>query len=109
MSAEKRINQINSFLEKNPNDPFLHYALATEYKGLGKLDLAKEKLEFLLENMPEYVATYYHLGKMVQEEGDTQAAEKLFEKGIKLARTKGDQLQLRELQQALNQLMEDEW
>ena len=36
MANNERIEQIKTFLKDTPNDPFLSYALATEYVSLGQ-------------------------------------------------------------------------
>lgn len=95
-----RIDQIREFLNENPNDPFLHYALAQEFLKLGDKDSALEKYLYLVENHPKYVATYYHLGKLYYEMGQKPMALEYFEKGIVIAKEVGELHSLSELQSA---------
>ncbi|MEK0440093.1 MAG: hypothetical protein RLZZ504_1009 [Bacteroidota bacterium] len=69
-----RLEQLTAFLQDSPNDPFLHYATAQEYLKLGMADVALEKYLWLTENHPGYVATYFHLGKLLAERGEKEAA-----------------------------------
>ena len=56
---QKRLEQLREMLAEEPNDPFLIYALATEYLNTDK---AKARLyfEILLSKYPDYAGTYYH-------------------------------------------------
>lgn len=69
-----RIDQIRQFLQDSPNDSFLRYALAQELQKQGDLEGAKEAYLWLTDNQPSYVATYYHLGKLLITQGEKDAA-----------------------------------
>lgn len=99
-----RLEQLRKYYEEDPADPFNIYALALEYlKSDGAL--AKRYFDELLENHPGYVATYYHAAKFYAESGDTSKAERLYEKGIEVARKAGDTKAARELRSALDELL----
>ena len=98
MHAE-RINQLKSFLEKEPNDPFLIYALATEYAKT-EPDTALAYYEKLLNEHASYVPTYYHAAALYAHLGEQEKAEETYLKGIETARQAGDSHALRELQSA---------
>ena len=57
---------------------------------------------------PDYTATYYHLGKLFQKEGDKDKAEEIYTEGIRLTRLKREQHKLAELQTALNNMLFDD-
>ncbi|MBO6518303.1 MAG: tetratricopeptide repeat protein [Bacteroidia bacterium] len=103
-----RIKQLESFLESEPNDSFLNYALAIEYVGLENWDKAKNILNELVERDPDYTATYYHLGKLFQREGNIEKAEQVYEEGIRRTREKREQHKLAELQNALTNMLFDD-
>lgn len=103
-----RIKQLEEFLKNEPNDSFLNYALAIEYVGLKDYARAKEILTRLLERDPDYTATYYHLGKLYQQEKNNDKAEEIYEEGIRLTRMKREQHKLAELQTALNNMLFDD-
>ena len=69
-----RIDQIRQFLQDSPNDSFLRYALAQELQKQGDVEAAKEAYLWLTDNQPSYVATYYHLGKLLIAQGEKEAA-----------------------------------
>lgn len=107
MHAE-RINQLKSFLEAEPNDPFLLYALATEY-AKSEADTALFYYEKLLKEHPTYVPTYYHAAALYSGLGDQEKAEETYLTGIETAKKAGDSHALRELQSAyLNWQFEQE-
>ena len=103
-----RIDQLIEFLKDTPNDPFLHYAIAQEYNKSGKKQLALEKYQDLVSRFPNYVGTYYHLGKLQIELGFKQEAMTTFETGIKIAQELKEQHSLAELQSARLELLYDE-
>ena len=103
-----RLEQLQSFLAESPNDAFLHYAIAQEYKSMGNKELALEKYLYLIDNHPNYVATYYHLGKLYIELGQKETALSCFENGIIKEKECGEQHSLSELQSAKLELEYDE-
>jgi tetratricopeptide (TPR) repeat protein len=56
----------------------------------------------LVNEHPDYVGTYYHLGKLHEKEGQKDAAIEVYQKGIAAARLKRDMHALSELQGAYN-------
>ena len=102
-----RLDQLNAFLNDSPNDPFVHYAIAQEYRKMRDLTLAHSKYIELVENYPNYVATYYHLGKLFEKLSSFDKALHIYEKGISVARHLHKQHELRELQGVLNQLKDE--
>jgi tetratricopeptide (TPR) repeat protein len=108
MSITPRIEQIRSMLLKEPKDAFLLYALATEYVAGDELEEARSIFEDLVENQANYVATYYHLGKLYERIGLSEKAEKTYEKGIKVATDLKDMHARAELLEVLNSLLYDD-
>jgi len=99
-SMSKRLQQLTEFLKESPDDPFLTYALATEYLKLGYTDDALHHYEALVSNHPDYVGTYYHLGKLYETLGRQADAVVTYELGMHAARKKRDMHALSELQAA---------
>lgn len=103
-----RIEQLLEFLNESPNDNFLRYALAQEYVKAGDKQKGYDYYFGLLNDAPDYVATYYHLGKLYESDGENNKALETFSKGIEIAKEVGDQHSLSELQSAKLELeMED--
>ena len=97
--SNKLIEQLETFVQEDPDDPFNRYALALEYL---KIDASKAQslFEQLTDLNKEYVPTYYQLGQLYAEQGRTEEAIQTFEKGIVAARNAGDSKALREMEGA---------
>jgi tetratricopeptide (TPR) repeat protein len=95
-----RIDQIRQFLQDSPNDSFLRYALAQELQKQGDVEAAKEAYLWLTDNQPSYVATYYHLGKLLISLGKKEEALAWFNLGIEQATASKELHSLSELQSA---------
>lgn len=102
-----RISKLRSFLAENPQDDFLNYALAQEYIGLGDDAQAEAIFLNLLEWHPNYVATYYHLGKLLERKGNIEEAKQRYTQGIEIAKKANDRHSLSELQSAFLELEYD--
>src|SRR6185437_6082447 len=61
-----RLDKLLEFIKNEPEDPFLKYALATEYLRLGQTGQALAYFENLVTKHPAYGGTYYHLGKLYE-------------------------------------------
>jgi Tfp pilus assembly protein PilF len=72
------------FYEEDPNDPFNIYALALEYM---KMDNGQAEKYFnkLLEEHPDYLATYYPAAAFFAELDRIEKAELIYQQGIDLA------------------------
>ena len=100
-----RIERLKQFLKDSPNDSFLHHALALEYVKLGDETTAKGYFERNLDQDAGYVATYYHLGKLLERTGDQQHAIAVYEKGMEQAKAAKDMHSYNELQAAYEDLV----
>ena len=94
-----RIKQLQDFLKETPQDPFLLYALATEYKE-EQPEESKKLFDQLLDEHPNYIGTYYHAAALYADHFDRNKAEKIYELGIKKAQELQELHALRELQNA---------
>lgn len=100
----ERIEKLKEFLKENPNDNFLQHALALEYIKLGNDDEAKKIFEKILEHDPAYIGSYYHLGKLLERNGDEPGAIKVYEKGMEEANKAGENHAYGELRGAYEML-----
>ncbi len=97
-----RLAKLLEFLESDPNDPFVLYALATEYNTSNDTEKALKFYLELVSDHPDYVGTYYHLGKLYQKLGNTEQALNIYQKGMVAAKNKRDMHAFSELQGAYN-------
>jgi tetratricopeptide (TPR) repeat protein len=104
-----RLNKLLTFLAEQPDDPFILYALATEYNSLNDTEQAFYYYLKLVEEHPMYVGTYYHLGKLHQKQGNEAEAIAIFQLGMQRAREKGDRHAFSELQGALNVIADQDY
>jgi tetratricopeptide (TPR) repeat protein len=93
-----RLDKLLEFLKNEPEDEFLQYALATEYLRLNETDKALQYYENLVINHPDYVGTYYHLGKLYEALNRKPDAISTYEKGMEVAKSKRDNHAFSELQ-----------
>ena len=77
-----RINELEILLESNPDDPFINYALAREYEKESSTIQAILMYEYLVNQHPNYIATYYHYARFLYEAGNRNQAIVLLHQGI---------------------------
>lgn len=106
--AADRLTELFKFLEEDPNDPFLYYAIATEYVRLADDAKALEYFQIVRSRFPKYVGTYYHLGKLLQRTGKREEAVDVYRDGIDAANDARDRNALRELKEALADITGEE-
>lgn len=100
-----RLAKLLEFLATEPNDPFVLYALATEYNTSNDLEKAFSYYNKLVDEHPTYVGTYYHLGKLYEKNQQKEEAIDIYKKGMQAARNKNDNHAFSELQGAYNSAM----
>ncbi len=100
----ERIEVLKNFLREDPDDNFSLYALSLEYIRINNITGAIALLEQLLQLNPDYLAAYYQLGKLFEQQQDFAQATGTFKKGLDIARKQKDQKTLNELQSALDLL-----
>jgi len=99
-----RLEQLQQFLQEDPNDPFNIYSLALEYQKTDPRRTA-QLFENLVANHHNYLPTYYHFGKLCHELGDRDKALHVLEQGIALAKQQNAAKALRELQSAHQEIV----
>lgn len=96
-----RLAVLQEYLKEDPDDAFTRFALAQELRARGQLDAAVQTFEGLVAAQPDYVGTYYHLGKLFEELGRTEDAILAYRAGIEHAAAANDLHARAELQSAL--------
>ena len=92
-----RLEKLFAFLEESPGDPFLLFAVAKEYEKSGQQEEAAQYFQKLVDEHPDYVGTYYHFGKLLEDQVDPEEAIAIYDKGMEVARRHADQHALSEL------------
>lgn len=100
-----RIELLIKYLEKSPQDSFLLHALALEYMKINKTKEAIDLWTELLSHNPDYVGSYYHLGKAWETLGEEEKAKQVYESGMAMAKRLNENKAYQELQQALDELL----
>lgn len=100
-----RIEKLLAFLQQSPADCFLNHALALEYVKVGDEEKARMHFEKNLTGDPGYVATYYHLAKLLERTGQRDEAVKVYELGMEKAKAAKDMHSYGELQGAYEDLV----
>jgi tetratricopeptide (TPR) repeat protein len=99
-----RIEKILQMLEADEKDSFLLHALALEYIKIGREEDAVEAFIQLLKNNPDYVGSYYHLGKLYEKKGQISQAIDTYEIGMAVAKKCSDNHSYNELMMAKDDL-----
>ena len=100
-----RIEKLKEYLLESPADSFLKHALALEYIKSGDDEKAKNYFNEILAHEPGYIASYYHLGKLLERNGATEEAIRIYALGMTEARKAGDNHTYNELQAAHEDLV----
>jgi Tfp pilus assembly protein PilF len=99
-----RIEKLKEFLKSNPTDCFVQHALALEYIKIGDRAGARSLFEDILNREPGYVGSYYHLGKLLEDAGQSGLAMEWYQKGLAAAKKAGDNHAYHELLAAYEDL-----
>jgi Flp pilus assembly protein TadD len=102
--ASNRLETLKSMVAQNPDDGFLRYALAAEYRNAGDLEAAVREFRSLIAANPDYAAAYYHGGQALERSGRPEEARELYRKGLEVTTRKGDLHARSEIQAALDLL-----
>ena len=99
-----RKEMLEEFVAEDANDSFSRYALALELEKVGLTSDAVAHLHEVTARDPDYVAAYYHLGRLLVRQGKPEEARVAYERGLEAAAKAADQRTLSEIQEALDSL-----
>ena len=100
------LNNLFSFLDKAPGDPFTLYSIAYEYKRMQQYEEAHRYFTQLKELHPDYLGLYYHLGATLEQLDRDQDALEVYQQGMAVATSQKDMHALGELKRAYEALKE---
>ena len=106
--SSPRLDQLLAFHKESPTDSFILFALAKEYEKQSALEKALQYYQQLTSDHPDYVGTYYHLGKLYERLDQAATAFQTYKDGMAVAKKIGDQHALGELAGAKLALGDDE-
>lgn len=106
--SNPRLKQLKAFLAKTPKEPFLLFAIAKEHEKLQQSQDALQYYQQLCQDAPDYVGTYYHLGKLLEQLGKEREAFFTYKKGMEIAKAAGDNHSLAELAGAKMELGDED-
>lgn len=95
--SSKRLEVIETMIQKGSKDPFHHYARGMELRSLGRIEDALVALEAVHTSFPDYVPTYLMAAQVAQELGRIEEAATYADRGIERARAAHDDHALSEL------------
>ncbi|MEX1202566.1 MAG: tetratricopeptide repeat protein [Ferruginibacter sp.] len=101
-----RIEKLLEYLKTNDKDSFLQHALALEYIKIGEDEAARLLFNELLLREPSYVGSYYHLGKLLERQGNFDKAIRIYQRGMEEANRADDRHAFNELQMAKEDIEE---
>jgi hypothetical protein len=102
--TSKRLEVLLRMTASSEADSFAWYALAMEYKGLGRIDDALATFGSLRQKDGAYVPMYLMCGTMLIEAGRHDEAKEWLTAGAGAARAKGDAHAAGEIDAALASL-----
>ncbi|HQQ94310.1 MAG TPA: tetratricopeptide repeat protein [Bacteroidia bacterium] len=102
-----RLEFLKKMLKEEPDDPFLNYALGLEYlKNSHNTILAEIQFRKVTEHDPEYMAAFYQLGKLLQDQTKITEALHYYRLGLEIAEKKKEPKAIAEFLEAIF-LLED--
>jgi Tfp pilus assembly protein PilF len=107
MEAKDRIKILKTMVGKDAKDLFSNYALAMEYNSAGDFKEAQRILEFIIKTDEKYLAAYYQLGKIFEQQNKNSKAVEVYKKGAIIAQSQSNFKTLGEINEAL-WLLDDE-
>lgn len=102
--TSKRLEVLLKMTAHEGADSFAFYALALEYKGLGRIDDALSTFEKLCAKDENYVPMYLMCGTMLIEADRRESAKEWLASGLVIAKRKGDSHAAGEIESALASL-----
>lgn len=104
MTPEERLAAFQKFAAARPDDPFTRYALAMQYRSMGRLAEAVGEFQELGRRTPDYVPTWLMLGQSLEALERGAEAARAYRDGIAAATRQSNHHARSELEEALGQL-----
>lgn len=102
------VNTLERLLEAGQDTAMLRLSLAGAWLRAGDAERAREHLARAVELDPDYSAAWKLYGKVLADLGRAEQAITVYQRGIEVARKKGDKQAEREMQVFLRRLQKDQ-
>ncbi|MDP2187907.1 MAG: tetratricopeptide repeat protein [Sphingobacteriaceae bacterium] len=99
-----RLAQLFALLSEQPQEVFLHYAIASEYKKAQHWEEAVQWFQKTVQLTPNYIAAYYQMAEAFEASGQREAAKNSLETGLHYAQGAKDLKSISEFKNALMNL-----
>ena len=99
-----RLEMLEETLRATPDNAFVRYGLAMEFKNAGRDQEAWQHFDYLLRNHPDYWAAYYQAGALLVKMGRRDEARQVMLKGVQITGQLNNLHAQSELQAALGDL-----
>ncbi|MDQ3017172.1 MAG: tetratricopeptide repeat protein [Bacteroidota bacterium] len=103
-----RLAELETLLDQNPDDPFIIYALAREYEQNMATMQALLMYEHLVNQYPDYIATYYQYAKLLYTAGNKKEGIRLLQAGVEQGIIAKDMHAVGEMKGMLQVWLDDE-
>jgi Tfp pilus assembly protein PilF len=100
-AVSPRMRQLQTMLERQPDDAFLLYGMAMEFKKAGDSAKALEYFAKVIQRDPNYCYAYYQQSQVHESLGDADAARRSLRQGLEAADRTGDSHARSEIEAAL--------
>jgi tetratricopeptide (TPR) repeat protein len=80
-----RLKKLYSFLESDPKDSFILFAIAKEYEKAKEYPKALQYYLAIRNEDQDYVGVYYHLGGIYEIMEDKESAKAAYKQGLEVA------------------------
>lgn len=102
--SNQRIEKLQRLAAQKPNDPFLLYALALEYRKEALEEDAERYFQKLIDEHPDYVPVHFQFGQFLVDLGREEEARAVLRNGFEVARGQGDSKAESEIESLLDTL-----
>ena len=100
---KKKEQQFKTFLEKNPNEPMVHFSLGSIYlRDENRINDAIASFEKTVSLNPQYMAAYHQLAGAYKKKNELKKARAAYEQTLKLAKQSQDKTMIDEVQDILD-------
>lgn len=102
--TEARLSKFRQIIDMDPGDVLGHFGAGKACLDLKRFGEAAQHFEKTIEIQKDYSVAWANLGQAYAALGEREKARETFERGIEVARGKGDMMPMRDMQTRLEKL-----